>query len=392
MRKHALPIAVMFALFFAIAFVTGLPSPIGVIMAHQFHATVLQSHLGFFATFIAYALMGIPAGMLLRRIGYRLSALVGTVVGMAGIGGQFIAAEAGSMWCYLGGALVSGCSLCMLNTVVNPMLDALGGGGRGGNRLIQFGGAFNSLGATLAPMLVGLLMGEAAGRTLDKAAPVFVAALGVFIVVFAVLWRMRLPEPAMAERGSLRAPLRHRHFVLGTLAIFVYVGVEVGIPATAYLYMTSALGLSAPLAGSLAAAYWLLMLLGRIVGGALGARISPRTMLAVAAAAVAALVCGAILTPVSAVVSDVPVQILLLLACGLFTSVMWGGIFNLAVAGLGSAVPLASGIFMVMVCGGGILPLLQGWVADRAGYMASYWVVVGGALYMLWYALRGSKQ
>ena len=131
-RNNVLPIAMMFALFFLIAFVTGLPSPIGVIIARQFDATNFQSQLGFFANFIAYAFMGIPSGMLLRRIGYKRTALAAIAVGFAGVGVQFLSARAGSFGIYLTGAFISGFSLCMLNTVVNPMLNLLGGGGRRG--------------------------------------------------------------------------------------------------------------------------------------------------------------------------------------------------------------------------------------------------------------------
>ncbi len=439
--RYALPVAMMFALFFSIAFVTGLPSPIGVIIARQFDASVFESQLGFFANFIAYAFMGIPAGMLLRRIGYKRTALVAIAVGMAGIAIQFLSARVGSFGLYLTGAFVCGFSLCMLNTVVNPMLNTLGGGGRRGNQLIQFGGVFNSLGGTLAPMLVGYLMGAEAGRTLEQATPVFLLALGVFLVVFVVLWFVRIPEPQMEMSASRpaqkRGPLSYRHFVLGVVAIFIYVGVEVGIPSTANLYMTSytelqanelvgqgvsdeesvtsemvskarrvasgeesaGLGLPAGLAGTIVGLYWFLMLVGRLIGGVIGGRISSRTMLSGAAVLALLLVVGAIALPTtwSIGVPDwigggrIPVTILLLTLCGLCTSVMWGGIFNLAVAGLGDCTALASGIFMTMVCGGGILPSLQGYVADLFGYTTSYWVVFAGLLYILYYALLGSR-
>lgn len=202
-RNNVLPIAMMFALFFLIAFVTGLPSPIGVIIARQFDATNFQSQLGFFANFIAYAFMGIPSGMLLRRIGYKRTALAAIAVGFAGVGVQFLSARAGSFGIYLTGAFISGFSLCMLNTVVNPMLNLLGGGGRRGNQLIQFGGVFNSIGGTLAPMLVGYLMGAAAGRTLEKANPVFLLAMGIFLAAFVVLWFVRIPVISNITRPGL---------------------------------------------------------------------------------------------------------------------------------------------------------------------------------------------
>ncbi len=90
--------------------------------------------------------------------------------------------------------------------------------------------------------------------------------------------------------------------------------------------------------------------------------------------------------------AQVPMSIMFLILCGLCTSVMWGGIFNLATEGLGKYTAAASGIFMVMVCGGGILPAIQGWAADAVGYIQSYWVIVLAIAYLLFYALVGSKN
>ena len=173
----------------------------------------------------------------------------------------------------------------------------------------------------------------------------------------------------------------------------------------ANLFMTTDLGIDTTVAGSVVGTYWFLMLIGRFAGGLLGAKVSPKAMLSTVATAACLLVICAMLCPVSAVVSmpvfqsdisfgmaQVPVSIMLLVLCGLCTSVMWGGIFNLAVEGLGKYTSAASGIFMVMVCGGGILPLIQGLVADHAGYMMSFWVVFAGVLYILYYALAGHRN
>ena len=136
---------------------------------------------------------------------------------------------------YLIGAFVSGFSMCMLNTVVNPMLNTLGGGGNRGNQLVQFGGSLNSLAATIVPVLVGYLMGNAAQATISNAAPALFIAMGIFALAFVVMLVMEIPEPfaltneKSAEKNEHSA-LSFRHFVLGTVAIFVYVGVEVGIP------------------------------------------------------------------------------------------------------------------------------------------------------------------
>jgi len=413
-KSYALPIAMMFALFFMIAFVTGLPSPMGVIVAKQFGASNFLSQLGFFANFIAYAFMGIPAGILLERIGYKKTALIAVVVGFTGVGVQFLSGSLGSFPVYLAGAFISGFSMCMLNTVVNPMLNTLGGGGKKGNQLIQTGGSLNSVAATIVPVLVGYLMGaNAAERTIDKANPALFIAMGIFAMVFVVLYIMDIPEPRLIGKVKIKhehSPLSFRHFIFGAIAIFIYVGVEIGIPSTANLFMTSdlahnGLGMDATIAGFVVGTYWFLMMIGRIVGASLGAKFSSKSMLSFAAGLGLIFVLLGIMLPVSSTINmpvfqsnlafgwaQVPMGIAFLILCGLCTSVMWGGIFNLAVEGLGKYTEAASGLFMVMVCGGGIIPLIQGKVADLTSYTSSYWVIFLCMAYMLFYALIGSKN
>lgn len=465
-KNYALPIVMMIALFAMISFVTGLASPIALIAKGQFLLSDAQSQYGNFANFLAYAFMGIPAGLLIKRVGYKKTALLAILVGLVGVAIQFLSGiVAGDVTgnvsspgfiVYLLGAFVAGFSMCMLNAVVNPMLNTLGGGGKKGNRLIQLGGSLNSLSATITPVFVGYLMGTVLNPVIKDANPALFTAMGVFVLVFIVLALVRIPEPHLEAKSTGRAekskhgPLSFRHFVLGAISIFIYVGVEVGIPMFILLYMTKGLGLAATVAGSVAGTYWFLMLIGRFIGVAIGGKVSSRAMTSTAASLGVILVCVALLTlpdtknivteqketiemtstqdGVSATVVEeealalqegnsnmgdnairmpvfksdkgtlsfgtemVPFGILLLVLCGLCTSVMWGGIFNLATEGLGKYIPMASGIFMVMVCGGGILPLIQGFVADGWGYVASYWVVLAGLLYILFYALVGSKN
>ncbi len=411
-NKNTLPIIMMIALFFMIAFVTGLQNPFGVIVKSQFNASNFMSQLGNFANFIAYACMGIPAGLILQRKGYKITSLIAVGVGFLGVAITYLSGFMGSATyaVYLCGALISGFSMCILNTVCNPMLNTLAGGGKKGNQLIQIGGVFGSTGATLAPVLVGMLMGNAANRTIQDANPVLWIAMAIFALAFLVLFFMNMPEPHLAnkkevnEEKKIGSPFSFRHFNLGIIAIFIYVGVEVGIPNIANLYMTTDLNMDTAVAGTIVGTYWFLMLIGRFVGAAIGGQVSSKSMLTATTSIAAILVICAILLPQTMVnmpvfksdisfgIAEVPVNILLLILCGLCTSVMWGAIFNLAVEGLGKHTAAASGIFMMMVCGGGILPLLQGLVADNFGFINSYFVVFAGIIYMLIYALVGSKR
>lgn len=219
---------------------------------------------------------------------------------------------------------------------------------------------------------------------------------------------MKIPEPHISQETATekqKSPLGFRHFVLGMIAIFVYVGVEVGIPNIGNLYMTDKLRIDPTIAGSVVGTYWFLMLIGRFIGGAIGANISSRGMLSFVTILGLIFTILAIMMPsdisvnmvvfqsdISFGMVEVPLSIMLLVLCGFCTSVMWGGIFNLATAGLGKSTATASGILMVMVCGGGILPVLQAYIADISGYMSSYWVITIGFSYILFYALIGSKR
>jgi len=413
-KNYTLPIVMMILLFGMISFVTNLAAPMGVVLKNQFGVSNFLGMLGNFANFAAYAVMGIPAGKLLEKIGYKKTALLAVLIGFTGVGVQVLSGVAASFVVYLIGAFIAGFSMCMLNTVVNPMLNTLGGGGNKGNQLIQIGGSFNSLMGTLVPILVGSLVGEVTKANITDVYPVMYMAMGIFALVGIVLFFVNIPEPHVVKKDANLAKSKHsawsfRHFVLGAIAIGIYVGVEVGIPGTMMLFIADpATGITngAASAGVVAGMYWLLMLVGRFVGASIGAKVSSKAMLTFASGLGIVLVAAAIFSPVSTLISvpvlqtnpisfvttEVPINALFLILCGLCTSIMWGGIFNLAVEGLGKYVALASGIFMMMVFGGGVLPLVQNAVADKAGYLASYWIPFLGFAYLLFYALVGSKN
>ena len=211
-KNYTLPIIMMVALFFMISFVTGLQNPFGIIVKNQFAASNFMSQLGNAANFIAYAFMGIPAGMLLQKIGYKKTALLAIIVGFCGVGISYLSGVAGSYAVYLTGAFVSGFSMCMLNTVVNPMLNTLGGGGNKGNQLIQVAGSVNSIGATIVPVLVGYLIGDAAKAQISDANPALFLAMGIFAIVFIVLFCMQIPEPHMVKENEAKTPDKHSAF------------------------------------------------------------------------------------------------------------------------------------------------------------------------------------
>ena len=405
-KSNILPIVVMFLLFFMIAFVTNFAGSVGVIVKTQFGASNAMAQLGTLANFIAYAVMGVPAGIILKRKGYKFTSLLAVSVGFVGVGVQWLSGYAESFGVYVLGAFIAGFSMCLLNIVVNPMLNTLGGGGKRGNQLIQFGGSCNSIGGTLAPIILGYLIGgSAAAAQVGDAAPAMLAAMLIFLLAFVIISLTKIPEPHIEtaeQRAAAKAnkdqysPLSFRHFVLGAIAIFFYVGVEVGIPNTANLYMSNNPAVGPAIAGTVVGLYWLMMMFGRLLGGAVGGKVSSKAMLvAVSSLAIVMLLC-VMFFPETWVVTfkgiELPVSMILMFLCGLMTSVMWGAIFNLAAEGLGKYTPAASGIFMALVCGGGILPFLQNLMADHTNYLISYIVPIAGLLYILFYALVGSKN
>lgn len=410
-----------------ISFVTNLAAPMGNVWKYQpgIEGSNMLGMMGNMMNFAAYLFMGIPAGKMLAKKGYKFTAMAGIATGFIGVLIQFLSGKvpftdsAVIPFCvYLLGAFVCGFAVCMLNMVVNPMLNLLGGGGNRGNQLNMIGTTFNSLAGTATPMLVGVLIGQITNDT--KVADVNLVmyiAMAVFAAAFVVLSFIPISNPDQGnttEDVPVLAPLKFRHCLLGVIAIFMYVGIEIGIPATMNLWLADKSGPlmtsgiddvvknAAGIAGMVAGTYWFLMLIGRTVGAFIGGKISSRILMTfTTATAILLILIGTQTTGVSAKMPvftgsgfqmvQVPLTALLFALCGLMTSIMWPSTFNLATEKLGKYTAAASGLFMVMVVGGGVLPLVQNFIADKAGYMISYAVPVLALAYMFVYSAFLSK-
>ena len=406
-------IVVMIALFAMIAFVTNLCTPMATIIKNQGEISNVLAQIGNYGNFVAYLLMGIPAGMLISKFGYKKTALIGLVVGIIGIliqwfSGQLDAKEnLGLVFgVYLAGAFIAGLCMCILNCVVNPMLNILGGGGNKGNQLIQLGGVFNSTAAVACYILMGALIADATKAKIDDATPALMIALAIFVVAFVVICFTKIEEPEQApvQVELIKDAMSYRHFALGALAIFLYMGIEVGVPNFVNLYLIET-GIPAGTVGMLVAVYWFMMLIGRLVGASIGGKVSSRVMITTVSITTLVLVLFGMFAPTNITVNfpgvdwgkleliwqEVPLGIFAFLLVGLCTSVMWGGIFNMAVEGLGKYTAIASGIFMTMVFGCAVMMFIQASVADATDYITSFWVVVFCAAYILFYALIGSR-
>ena len=423
-NSNLVAIITMCFIFAMISFVTNMAAPFGNIWGNKYEWSRMAGNL---MNFAAYLFMGIPAGKMLLSVGYKKTTLIALATGFVGICIQYLSSFGfldvsffglNFNWAiitYLLGAFICGFCVCMLNTVVNPTLNSLGGGGNKGNQYIQIGGTLNSLTGTLTPLLIGALIGTVTANTsMSDVAPLLFIAMGVFVVAFIIISFVDIPEPAK-ERKNVKyehSPWNFRHFVLGAIAIFFYVGIEIGIPAQVNFFLADASEKGAGIAvngaaigGAIAAVYWLMMLVGRFSGTLISGKVSTRTQMTCVSAVALILVIAAIFTPKAVSISmpgysaadgfamfQVPLSCLFLVLCGLCTSIMWGAIFNMAVEGLGKYTEAASGIFMMLVVGGGVMPYIQDYMAKGLGYMNSYWLVVAMLAYLLYYAVAGSKN
>lgn len=355
-----------------------------------------------FSWFLAYPLSGPLGSRWVNSHGYKGTLLRGLMVMAAGLALFFLSSwitvrfpeaviGSGAVRLHTGflifllGSFVVGASATILQVVINPYLSACHIKGTQSIQRLAIGGTANSIGTTVAPYFVtGIVFGGVAVEdvSVDSIMIPFLALTAVILVLLALMSRFTLPDiEGTRNDGSEKlekSVWSFSHLALGVIAIFFYVGVEVCIGGNINLYAIEK-GLASP--ALLATVYWGGMLAGRSIGSSLS-RISPKTQLIITTVAASVLVC-------LAMIFDNP----WILACvGLFHSIMWGAIFTLATARLGKYTSIASGVFMIGVVGGAILPLLQGMIADMTGvWRGSWFIVLFGELFMLAYALWGSK-
>ena len=407
-EKNIVAIITMFFIFAMISFVTNMAAPFGNIWGMTYNWAGMAGNL---MNFTAYLVMGIPAGNMLIKYGYKKTALIALIVGAVGLGIQLLSGVVNNIYVYLLGALICGFCVCMLNTVVNPMLNLLGGGGNTGNQLVQAGGTLNSLSATATPVLTGFLVGTLTKDSFPDVAPLIITGIVIFLAAFCIISFIKIKEP----QGDLknvtyeRSPLAFRHCLLGIIAIFFYVGIEIATPGMMNQWISREGGFegAAAVAGSLAGIYWFLMLCGRLTSTIISGKVSTRTQMITVSTVgiiliVAAIFTGDVTTTLNIDLgiikienATVPLSCVFIFLCGLCTSIMWGGIFNLSTEGLGKYTAKASGIFMAMVFGGGMMPFFQDLVLVQqlgVSYLNSYWLIVAMLAYILFYSIWGCKN
>ena len=355
-----------------------------------------------FSWFLAYPVCGNIGSRWINRFGYKGTLLRGLLLMIVGLGCFFASSYfavhfpranwqfgeniiPGGFLIFLLGSFIVGSSVTILQVVINPYLTACHVKGTQSIQRLAIGGSANSVGTTLAPYFVtgvvfgGLSMEEI---SIDQLMLPFFSLMIVICLIVGILMKLSLPDiQGTRTEGNERlekSVWSFSHLILGVIAIFFYVGVEVCIGANINMYAIEMNHASPALMATL---YWGGMLIGRLVGSSLS-NVSPRTQLTVTTLSAGVLTLSAILLN----------NPWLLTAVGLFHSIMWGAIFTLSVAHLGKYTAVASGVFMIGVVGGAILPLLQGILADISGsWRWSWFIVIFGEMFMLYYALIGSR-
>ncbi|MDR0507847.1 MAG: MFS transporter [Dysgonamonadaceae bacterium] len=354
-----------------------------------------------FSWFLAYPVCGGIGSGWINRHGYKGTLIRSLFVMIAGLGLFFLSSwftvcfpeahlQAGSVvvpwgfFIFLLGSFTVGASATIMQVVINPYLIACYVKGTQPVQRLAIGGSSNSIGTTIAPYFVtGIVFGGLVMEDIQVSQLMlpFASLVLVMMLITGVLFKLAMPDiaetkAAVGEKLE-KSVWSFSHLTLGVIAIFFYVGVEVCIGANINLYAIEFGYLNPAL---LATVYWGGMLIGRLVGSSLST-IPPRVQLTVTT------ICASVLTLLAIAMNNPWI----LAFVGLFHSIMWGAIFTLSVAKLGKYTSVASGVFMIGVVGGAVLPLLQGILADFSGWRWSWWMVIVGELFMLYYALTGSR-
>ena len=362
--------------------------------------TYVQAMLVQFCFFGAYAIVSLPAGALIRRIGYQKGAVAGLLVAAAGCT-LFYPASFGGYGLFLLALFVLASGITVLQVAANPYVAVLGPARTASSRL-TLTQAFNSLGTTIGPAVGGLLILSAAGTvavagvdTVAEAAAEAASVRGPYLVLagvlvmLAVLFRLaRLPAIADTDDAPLAgesqgSALAHRHLVLGAIGIFLYVGAEVSIGSFLINFIGEPhiAGLSHADAAHYVSIYWGGAMIGRFIGFAVMRVVSPGKTLAFNSLAAIALVLVATFT-------EGDLAMWAILAVGLCNSIMFPTIFSMALHGLGKYTGQGSGILCMAIVGGAIVPFAQGALADAMGVQVSFVLPAACYAFILFFGVK----
>ncbi|MGF7149336.1 FHS family L-fucose permease-like MFS transporter [Sphingomonas zeicaulis] len=405
-KSYGPALALLASLFFMWGFITVINNTLLPHLRSVFDLSYTQTTLIESVWFIAYFVASIPSAKLIERVGYQKSLVIGLLIMAAGALGMTLAASLPSYGVTLVMLFVIASGITLLQVAANPYVAVIGPAETSSSRLnlVQ---AMNSAGTMLAPLFGAyLILGRSKGGTAEAGAVLTQAErladaqsvvlpyvlVAVVLVVLAVVIA-RFPLPAMGSATSRVAKeerhkhslWKHRNLVFGIPAIFIYLIAEIGV-ANLFVNFVSQpdiANLTHEQAGRYLTFLWGGMMVGRFVGSALMQRIDAGIVLA-------AFSIGAFVVMLVTVFTTGPIAMWALILVGLFHSIMFPTIFTLGIKGLGPLTEEGSGL-LIMAIAGGALVVVQGWLADEYGLQTSFWLTAVCELYVLFYALWGSK-
>lgn len=390
-------LVVLTSLFFMWGLITSLNDILIPHLKAIFTLSYVQASLIQFCFFGAYFVMSLPSGYLVEKLGYRRGIIIGlSTAGIACLG-FYPAASAQSYPLFLAALFVLASGITLLQVAANPYVSVLGPPATAASRL-NLTQAFNSLGTTVGPYLGSVfILTVATGAAVDKAKEIatvqgpYLILAGLLFAIAVMFSQFKLPvvkgtdaTTAAADDHNVPSVWKHSHLVLGAVAIFMYVGGEVAIGS--YLVNLMAQpdvgGLQENVAARYVSLYWGGAMVGRFIGAAVLRKVKPGHVLAFNAACV-------ILLLIVAMSSAGKVAMWAVLSIGLFNSIMFPTIFTLGIARLGRHTGEGSGVLCMAIVGGAIIPVVQGFFADKMGLLTSFFVPAVCYAYIVYYGLKG---
>jgi MFS transporter, FHS family, L-fucose permease len=405
--NYTTPLAALTSLFFMWGFLTCLNDILIPHLKSVFSLSYTQAMLVQFCFFGAYFVVSLPAGALVRRIGFKRGIVTGLVVAGLGCLLFYPAASLRLYPLFLGALFVLAAGITILQVSANPYVTALGPQATASSRL-TLTQAFNSLGTTVAPYFGATLILSAAvlgadqiaalsqeqldAYRADEAAAVQMPYIGLALALFALAGLFAwfklpaiTPEATVVHEGVQDTIWNHPHLVLGAVGIFLYVGAEVAIGSLLvnYFALPDVAGMAEAKAAEYITYYWGGAMVGRFIGAAVMQKMSPQKVLTFNALACVILIAVSIATSGG-------IAMWAILAVGLFNSIMFPTIFALAIAGLGRLTSNGAGLICLSIVGGAIVPLLQGILADNLGLQISFILPLACYIYIAFYGMKGS--
>ncbi|VTX59845.1 sugar MFS transporter [Neisseria sicca] len=398
-QNHNPALVVLTTLFFMMGFITCMNDILIPHLKEIFDLTYVQAMLIQFCFFTAYAIMSIPMGHLVGKIGYKNGVIGGFLLTAVGCLLFYPAAGSHSYPTFLGALFILASGVTLLQVAGNPYVTLLAKPGKESATLTLVQ-AFNSLGTTIAPQIGAFLILADATQAVSKAEKIssvqipYLGLAGLLIILAVFVKMIRLPDARkIAEEESEHnhdgksSVWQYKHLVLGAAGIFCYVGAEVSIGSLMVNVLSFLKGMDHASAAQYLSFYWGGAMVGRFLGSAVMAKIAPNRYLAFNATIAVVLLIIAMMTGKG----NADVAMWSLLVIGFFNSIMFPTIFSLATKNLGKFTNAASGVLCTAIVGGAIVPVVQGWAVDTYSLMSSFVVSAVCYLYIVFFALKGYK-